>query len=152
MTARSIRADTKAFVSALDRMSRGGFKIDIVKNSTFFFSENKKSITAQEVEVNWSKNKIRYQDAPYHHVNSKGSKNLPPSNPIKALQDSVVIKDTSSRRIAVDVEKNNFIILDKTTANGDWYGHSRSWKELSQDQKNALIRNKLTNHKGKIIK
>ena len=37
MTARSIRADTKAFVSAIDRMSRGGFKIDIVKNSTFFF-------------------------------------------------------------------------------------------------------------------
>jgi hypothetical protein len=37
LTARSIRADTRAVFSALDRMSRPSVKIDIVKNSTFFF-------------------------------------------------------------------------------------------------------------------
>jgi hypothetical protein len=37
LTARSIRADTRAVFSALDRMSRPSVKIDIVRNSTFFF-------------------------------------------------------------------------------------------------------------------
>jgi hypothetical protein len=91
----------------------------------------------------------RYEGAPYHHVNSKGDKNPGPVDGQSALDNSILIKDTSPRRIGIS--QGQIVILDKTNE-GVYHGHVRDWGELDESMQRKLIKEGLTNQKGKIIK
>ena len=91
----------------------------------------------------------KYEDAPYHHINSRGNKNPAPKNGQKALDNSIQIKETSPRRIGIS--ENEIVVLDKTLE-GIYHGHVRSWSELLEPMKNALIKAGLVNQAGKILK
>lgn len=97
-----------------------------------------------------------YEDAPYHgkHNNTATRKNQAPTNGQKALNNSVQITENSPRRIGIDTENKEFVVLDRTNINVDgsetFHGHVRSWKELRSEQQNALIRDGRVNRKGKI--
>ena len=56
-------------------------------------------------------------------------------------------KNTSRR---VGVSNGQIIVFDETSP-GVYHGHVRSWQELTQPMKNALIENGLVNRHGKIL-
>ncbi|MEM8875621.1 MAG: RHS repeat-associated core domain-containing protein [Planctomycetota bacterium] len=65
-----------------------------------------------------------------------------------ALDNSVQISPNSPRRIGVDPDNNEIVILDRTgntirdghVIGGSFHGHVRSWDQLSTAQRNALQR------------
>ncbi len=93
-----------------------------------------------------------YKDAGYHHVNSKSGKNPPPQNGQKALDNSILIKNTSPNRVAV--EGDSFVMLRETRAGSipEFHGNLQTWKELSQEAQTALREAGICNHKGKILR
>ena len=97
-----------------------------------------------------------YKDAPYHGSTDNAVKSRAPSNGQAALDNSVQVKETSPRRVGVDVTKNELVVLDKTQvlASGDeeYHGHVRCWCDLHSDQQNALRKSGKVTTKGKISK
>lgn len=93
---------------------------------------------------------LKYEAALYHGSVSNAIKPKVPSNPQKALNESIKIKDISDRRIAVDKNTGDFVIFDKTIDN-IYHSHVRTWNELTQEMKNLLINKGFVNRKGKIL-
>ena len=122
------------------------YNLTVDNDHTYFIAGNYK------VEGVWVHNECdyTYEAAPYHGTTSNSVKNKAPSNPQQSLNNSIQIKETSDRRIAVDKENNEFAIFDKTQGT-TYHGHVRSWNELTQEMKNVLITNGLVNRKGKIL-
>lgn len=89
-----------------------------------------------------------YEDAPYHHRNSKGLKNKSPKNGQKALDNSIQIKDTSLNRIGVS--EDEFVVLKRTTEKL-YHGYVAEWSELTQIMKNMLIEAGYASRSGKIL-
>ncbi len=89
-----------------------------------------------------------YENAPYHHANSQGTKNPAPRNGQQALDNSIQISQSSSRRLGIS--EGELVVLD-SHANGLFHGHVRTWKELTDAMKSALIKANLVNKKGKIL-
>ena len=79
-----------------------------------------------------------------------------PADGQKALDRSVSYKDTTTRRVAVDKENGEFVVLDEH-APGKFHGHVREWngtpeqQGLRDEMKNALVKNGDVNRKGKIL-
>jgi hypothetical protein len=90
-----------------------------------------------------------YKDAPYHHQHSQGAKSKAPTHGQDTLDKSVQVKPTSPRRVGVDETTDEFVVFDETGGN-EYHGHVREWHELTQDMKNALIREGLVDRKGRI--
>ena len=88
-----------------------------------------------------------YEKASYHN-NGNSVKSAAPINGQLALDNSVSIGANTSRRIGIS--DGQFVVLDMTT-NGIFHGHVRTWNELTQSMKNALINAGMTNRKGKIL-
>ncbi len=89
-----------------------------------------------------------YEKADYHN---KGNsvKSAAPTNGQEALDKSVPIKpETTTRRVSVD--GNNFVVFDETSS-GVFHGHIRTWSQLTDTMKNALVKSGLANRKGKIL-
>ncbi|GAF51522.1 hypothetical protein, partial [Rhodococcus wratislaviensis] len=74
-----------------------------------------------------------------------------PKNGQEALDNSVQVKDTSPRRVGVDSEPGEFVILDEHGP-GIYHGHVRKWDQLEQVQQNALIRAGYTDRRGNILR
>ena len=89
-----------------------------------------------------------YEDAPYHGKSDNAIKNKAPIDGQSALDNSVPISNTTSRRIGIS--EGEFVVLDETME-GLFHGHVRSWKELSNAMKAALRKAGLVNKKGKIL-
>ncbi len=90
----------------------------------------------------------RYEDAPYHHINSKGSKNPCPKNGQVALDRSLLIKKSSPHRISID--NGEFVVL-KQTREGLFHGYTCGWKELSSEMQKALLEARWVSNNGKIL-
>lgn len=77
-----------------------------------------------------------------------------PTNGQTALDNSVQVKDTSPRRVGVDVDNDELVVMDKTRThpNGDeeFHGHVRCWCDLHNDQKFAIKKLGLVYGKGGI--
>jgi filamentous hemagglutinin len=101
-------------------------------------------------EDDFDPNNAKYEDASYHHSNTNGLKNPAPKDPNTSLQNSVRISENSTRRISVDSINNEFVVFDETQP-GLWHGHTRTWTELNQQMKNALIKAGRVTIKGKIL-
>jgi hypothetical protein len=79
-----------------------------------------------------------------------GDNSKEPEDGQEALDNSVQVKDTSPRRVGYDEEHGEIVVLDETQ-DGEFHGDVRSWKELTQEMKNTLIRAKQFNRRGKYI-
>jgi RHS repeat-associated protein len=94
-----------------------------------------------------------YRNAPYHGATDNPIKSRAPSNGQAALDNSSQVKESSPRRIGVDIENNELVILDRTqvTPNSDeeYHGHVRCWCDLHTDQQNTLRRAQQVTSKGK---
>lgn len=93
---------------------------------------------------------LRYEDAAYHGKKGNSVKSKRPANGMEALANSVLVKPTAPRRIGIDPQTQEFVVID-LTEDGIYHGHLRPWEALHQDMKNALIKANKTNRKGKIL-
>lgn len=93
---------------------------------------------------------FEFDAASYHGKTDTSIKSKGPTNGQEALENSVQVKPTSPRRIGVDPETNELVVFDRT--GGEVYhGHVRPWDKLHQDMKNALIKAKKVDSKGRIL-
>jgi hypothetical protein len=80
----------------------------------------------------------RYENAPYHHLNSKGDaksgKSLAPRDGQRALDNSVSLGATTTRRLGVSC--GQLVILSLTSA-GLYHGHVATWEEIQRSIKLA---------------
>jgi hypothetical protein len=91
-----------------------------------------------------------YEASSKHHPNARGEVSRGPTNGQKTLENSIQVKGTSPRRVAVDPATGEFIVFDKTSA-GVFHGHVRTWSELTPQMRNVLIKAGQVTKKGKII-
>jgi Tfp pilus assembly protein PilE len=89
----------------------------------------------------------KYEDAPYHTSFGNSIKSKAPSNGQRALDCSVSIGENSSRRIGIS--DGEFVVLDQTSPRL-FHGHVRSWADLTDKMKKALVNSNLVSLKGKI--
>nr|WP_081082307.1 RHS repeat-associated core domain-containing protein [Burkholderia diffusa] len=99
--------------------------------------------------------KNKYQvTCPYHRATDNVAKSRAPTNGQTALDNSVQVKDTSPRRVGVDADNDELVVMDKTRThpNGDeeFHGHVRRWCDLHNDQQFSLKKAGMVSGKGKI--
>jgi hypothetical protein len=73
-----------------------------------------------------------------------------PTNPQQALDTSVPTNADSTGRVAVDPKTGEFVVF-KWHGSGRYHGYAVLWKQLTQAQKNALIKSGQVNVRGKIL-
>lgn len=78
-----------------------------------------------------------YENAPYHHFQSKGLKSPAPTNGQKTLDRSVPYGD-QGKRVGVDPQTQEFVVF-MNHQEGRYHGHVRKWEELSDPMRRALI-------------
>ncbi|WP_327234756.1 polymorphic toxin-type HINT domain-containing protein [Streptomyces sp. NBC_01317] len=92
---------------------------------------------------------------------SRGTNSAEPQNGQAALDNSVPVKGTSPRRVGVDVENGEIVVLDRTVqrpckcggggTNDIYHGHVRGWGDLHIDMQNSLRRAGLVDRRGRVI-
>jgi hypothetical protein len=92
----------------------------------------------------------RFEGSPKHDATGKDEIGRAPKNGQAALENSVQVKATSPRRVGVDVANGEIVVLDQTSARV-FHGHVRGWDQLTDQQRNALIRSKLVDKRGNIL-
>jgi hypothetical protein len=92
-----------------------------------------------------------FEGSPKHGKADRGQVNRAPSDGQTALDHSVQVKRTAPRRIGVDAAHCEIVVLDQTSP-GKFHGHVRTWDQLTDRQRDTLVRNKLTDKRGNIIK
>jgi len=90
-----------------------------------------------------------YESNPKHGKNKRGNANPEPTNPQKALEDSIELPGNTSRRIAIDKQAEEFVVFDEHMPN-KFHGHTRTWKELDQTMQATLRKEGMVSKKGKI--
>lgn len=98
-----------------------------------------------------------YEENPKHHKNSPGGggSSKPPTDPVTGLKNSVEINE--KHRVHVDSKTGEISVYKRHTVTTVkpccelWHGHQSTWSELSQDQKNALIKSKLVRPNGNLL-
>jgi possible filamentous hemagglutinin len=96
--------------------------------------------------------KLSYEKADYHGVVDNPVKSKAPKNGQNALDNSFIIKDSSTRRIGVDKSTGEIVIFDETyPSSGIYHGHVRKWDDLNQEMKNKLITEGLFKSNGKKV-
>ncbi len=96
--------------------------------------------------------RLEYEPAPYHGTKDRFFKSKGPSNGQNALDVSLQVKSTSSRRIGIDYNSKEFVIFDETgKGSGIYHGHVRTWEDLTQEMRNTLTEAKMADKNGKIL-
>ncbi len=94
-----------------------------------------------------------YEPNPKHGPTQKGNIGAEPQNGQDALDNSVQVKGTSTRRVGVDPMTGEIVVFDETHPDkGIFHGHVRTWDQLTQEMKDALIKAGLVDKKGRPIK
>lgn len=70
-----------------------------------------------------------------------------PTDGQHALDNSIQVKSTSTRRIGVDKANGEIVVFDQTS-DGIFHGHVRAFKDLTSAQQNALRNAGLVDKKG----
>ena len=92
----------------------------------------------------------RFEGNPKHGERDQAEIGRAPRDGQTGLEHSVQVKGTSPRRVGVDAADSEIVVLDQTVQ-GVFHGHVRSWDELTDHQRNALIRAGLTDKRGNIM-
>jgi hypothetical protein len=92
-----------------------------------------------------------YEPSEKHRAAQRGRIGARPTDGQKVLDNSVPIKpETTTRRVGVDEDAGEIVVLDETEP-GVYHGHVRTWGQLTDDMRKALVRAGLTNRRGKVI-
>jgi hypothetical protein len=95
---------------------------------------------------------LRWEPSPKHGPTQRGRAAPEPADPEGSLQRSVPLGPNTTRRVSADPANTEFSVFDEThPGTGIYHGHARSWDQLNQQQKNALIRGGLADRKGRIL-
>ncbi|OPC76479.1 hypothetical protein B4N89_46455 [Embleya scabrispora] len=93
---------------------------------------------------------------------SRGENSAEPKNGQAALDNSVQVKPTSTRRVGVDKENGQIVVIDLTIerrcdcgaaqggTNSVYHGHVRTWDSLNDDMQSALKRAGLVDKRGRL--
>ena len=101
---------------------------------------------------NNKKKRIYTEYADYHHQNSKGGrlggKSPCPKDGQKILDNSLLIKENGFRKLEtrVGIEGDHFVVFSEQES-GKFHGHTRSWKELTDEIQKALRKNGIVKNK-----
>jgi RHS repeat-associated protein len=117
-----------------------------------YSSPGSRNLTAEEaanvLDVGAMK-RLEYEASPKHGSTTRGNVSAAPKRGQNALDNSVQVKGTSTRRVGVDYQNREFVVFDETRA-GKFHGHARSWQQLTQEMKNALVKSGMASRSGKI--
>ena len=95
--------------------------------------------------------RLEFQASPKHKSSarntSKGVASRGPTDGQHALDNSIQVKSTSTRRIGVDKANGEIVVFDQTS-DGIFHGHVRAFKNLTSAQQNALRNAGLVDKKG----
>lgn len=95
--------------------------------------------------------RAEFEPAPYHRTTPSGRKSPRPVNGQGALDNSLQVSQTSTRRVGIDPDTGNFVVFDETfPGSGVFHGHVRPWDELEQAQQAILRRSFGVSRTGKI--
>jgi hypothetical protein len=94
----------------------------------------------------------RYEPSPKHGPTQRGNVARAPTNGQRALDRSVQVSENSPRRVGVDKENGEYVVLDEThPGQGVYHGHVRTWDQLRPEMQNALRRAGLVDRRGRIL-
>jgi hypothetical protein len=91
-----------------------------------------------------------YEPNPKHRSNRRGTISAEPASGQEILDLAVRVKPTSSALVGIDYETGDFVVFREHLPN-TFHGYVVDWKELTQPFKNALIRHKMVNERGRIL-
>ena len=91
-----------------------------------------------------------FEGSSKHGKVQRGKAAPEPTNGQEVLDRSIQIKDTSPRRVGADPKTGEYVVFDAHRP-GAWHGHVRSWDELTDAMKNALVEGGLTDRRGRIL-
>jgi hypothetical protein len=94
--------------------------------------------------------KRTFEPAPYHGKADNTVKSRGPANGQIALDNSVQVKPNSPRRVGVDHQNGEFVVLDRTQ-NETYHGHVRAWADLHPDMQQALVMSGQVDKRGNLI-
>lgn len=93
--------------------------------------------------------KLQYDPNP-KHAQVRPGVSAEPTNGLRALDNSVTYSSTSPRRVGIDPDTGQIVVLPQTS--GDVYhGYVVSWNQLTPQMQNALYNNGLITKQGNII-
>ena len=92
--------------------------------------------------------RLDYEASPKHGPTARGRISKAPTNGQEALDTSVQVKGTSPRRVGVDPQTGEYVVLDQTSP-GKFHGHVRTWNELTPEMKRALTDSGMASSRGK---
>jgi filamentous hemagglutinin len=90
-----------------------------------------------------------YEASPKHGPSRVGRSSAAPVDGQAALDRSIQVKPTSTRRVGVDAKAGEIVVLDEHLS-GRFHGHVRAWADLTSEMQSALIGAGLTDRRGKI--
>ena len=91
-----------------------------------------------------------FEGSPKHGPVARGRISRAPTNGQSALDQSVQVKTTSPRRVGADRANGEIVVLDQTSK-GKFHGHVRTWDQLTDQQRNALIQGGFTDKRGHFL-
>ncbi len=91
-----------------------------------------------------------FEPSSKHGTSDKGNISQGPKDGQAALDHSVHVKGTSPRGVGVDAANRQIVVLDQTSK-GKFHGHVGSWDQLTDQMRNSLIKNKMTDRRGYIL-
>jgi RHS repeat-associated protein len=94
--------------------------------------------------------RLEFDGASYHGKVGNAVKSRGPTNGQSALDSSVRVKQTSTRRVGIDYDRGDFVVFDETRP-GLFHGHVRPWTELEGPMQKALVDAGMANRRGKIL-
>lgn len=95
-----------------------------------------------------------------HGPEPRGAVSRLPRNGQDALDHSIRVKETSNRRVGIDFDDDNAIVIFQRHETGEFpdqpgqeifHGYVVAWDALRQDVKNALLRARMVNRRGKVL-
>ena len=95
-----------------------------------------------------------------HGPEPRGEVSREPRNGQDALDCSIRVKPTSTKRIGIDYDDDNAIVVFQRHETGEFpeqpgqeifHGFVVEWRHLRQELKNALLRARMVNRRGKVL-
>jgi hypothetical protein len=94
-----------------------------------------------------------YEPSEKHGSEDRGDISRAPADGQEALDNSVQVKDTSTRRVGVDKDNDEIVVFDEThPGKGIFHGHVRPWDKLTSQMQDALKKAGLVDKRGRILK
>jgi hypothetical protein len=95
--------------------------------------------------------RLNYEANPKHGLVTRGDVSARPANGQDALDNSLEFVRTSntSGRIGIDYETGDFVVFREHTP-GNFHGYVVPWNELTDTQRNVLIRAGMADRRGRI--